>query len=159
MFLVLKKIVGYVFIFIPLLSISCSTKINNNSLQKGWIIDFIDEFNYFNKDNWQDQLLWVNNEDQCYVRDGAYNTREISNGSLKLRLIGLDHETECSDNISKFGDIHPPTRYVSSRLASKNLKEFTGGKWTARIKFNKVGENGMFPAWWLLGARNNEPTR
>ena len=157
MFLVLKKIVGYVFIFIPLLSISCSTKINNNSLQKGWIIDFIDEFNYFNKDNWQDQLLWVNNEDQCYVRDGAYNTREISNGSLKLRLIGLDHETECSDNISKFGDIHPPTRYVSSRLASKNLKEFTGGKWTARIKFNKVGENGMFPAWWLLGARNNEP--
>jgi len=125
--------------------------------KKGWVIDFIDHFDFFNEENWQDQLLWVNNEDQCYVRDGEFNTREVSNGSLKLRLISLDYERDCLDNISKFGEYHPATRYVSARLASKNLKEFTGGRWTARIKFNKVGEVGMFPAWWLLGARNNEP--
>ncbi len=55
--------------------------------KKGWVIDFIDEFEFFDDNNWQDQLLWVNEEDQCYVRDGKYNTREVSNGSLKLRLV------------------------------------------------------------------------
>ena len=128
-----------------------------NSQKKGWIIDFIDEFNFFDKKNWQDQLLWVNEEDQCYLRDGELNTREVSNGTLKLRLISLDYEKQCSSNISKFGEVHYPTRYVSGRIASKNLQEFTGGKWTARTKLKQAGVVGMFPAWWLLGARNNEP--
>ena len=35
--------------------------------KKGWVINFIDEFEFFNDKNWQDQLLWVNDEDQCYV--------------------------------------------------------------------------------------------
>ena len=34
-----------------------------NSQKKGWIIDLIDEFNFFDEKNWQDQLLWVNEED------------------------------------------------------------------------------------------------
>ena len=137
--------------------LSCTKSNKDNIGKKGWVIDFIDEFDFFNEKNWQDQLLWVNNEDQCYVRDGRYNTREVSNGTLKLRLISLKYEMKCSTNVSKFGEIHPATRYVSGRLTSKNLQEFTGGRWTARIKLNKAGELGMFPAWWLLGARNNEP--
>ena len=36
----------------------------------GWKVDFFDDFDTFNTDNWQDQILWVNDEDQCYVRDG-----------------------------------------------------------------------------------------
>ena len=128
-----------------------------NSQKKGWIIDFIDEFNFFDEKNWQDQLLWVNEEDQCYLRDGELNTREVSNGTLKLRFISLDYEKQCSSNVSKFGEVYYPTRYVSGRIASKNLQEFTGGKWTARIKLKQAGVVGMFPAWWLLGARNNEP--
>ena len=136
---------------------SCTEKSKQNIKKKGWVIDYIDEFEFFNDKNWQDQLLWVNNEDQCYVREGEYKTREVSNGSLKLRLIKLEHERPCSSNVSKFGEYHPDTRYVSGRLASKNLQEFTGGRWTAKIKLNNAGEVGMFPAWWILGARNNEP--
>lgn len=150
------------FIIIALLALgmaffSCTEKSKQNIKKKGWVIDFIDEFEFFNDKNWQDQLLWVNNEDQCYVREGEYKTREVSNGSLKLRLIKLEHERPCSSNVSKFGEYHPDTRYVSGRLASKNLQEFTGGRWTAKIKLNNAGEVGMFPAWWILGARNNEP--
>lgn len=74
-----------------------------------------------------------------------------------MRLIKLDYERSCSSNVSKFGKYHPLTQYVSGRLASKNLQEFTGGRWTAKIKLNRAGEAGMFPAWWILGARNNEP--
>ncbi len=150
-------IINICMLIIGIETLSCVKKDKENNQKKGWVTDFIDQFDYFNEKNWQDQLLWVNEEDQCYVRDGEFNTREISNGSLKLRLISLDHERQCLDNVSKFGKYHPATRYVSARLTSKNLQEFTGGRWTARIKLNKAGEVGMFPAWWLLGARNNEP--
>ncbi len=46
---------------------------------------------------------------------------------------------------------------VAGRIASKNRKEFVKGKWTARLRVENSGQAGMFPAWWLLGARNNEP--
>jgi beta-glucanase (GH16 family) len=42
-------------------------------------------------------------------------------------------------------------------MVSKNRKEFSRGRWTARLRLHSDGEPGMFPAWWLLGARNNEP--
>lgn len=124
--------------------------------EKGWKVDFFDDFDSFNTENWQDQLLWVNNEDQCYVRDGAHGTREVSNGTLKVRVVDLGEKQPC-DNFSKTGEQHPDTQYVAGRIASKNLKEFVGGKWTARLRVKDSGQPGMFPAWWLLGARNNEP--
>ena len=40
---------------------------------------------------------------------------------------------------------------------TKNRHEFIQGKWTARLKVKGNGEASMFPAWWLLGANNNEP--
>jgi beta-glucanase (GH16 family) len=121
-----------------------------------WQLNFFDDFDTFNPENWQDQLLWVNNEDQCYVRDGKFGTREVSNGTLKLRVVDIGEAREC-DNMSKFGQQHPPTRYIAGRLASKNLQEFVKGKWTARLRLSESGLPGMFPAWWILGARNNEP--
>ena len=121
-----------------------------------WVIDFLDEFNEFNSDNWQDQILWVNNEDQCYVPNNLHNTREISNGTLKIRVVDLGEKRTCN-NVDKWGKQHPPTQYVSGRLASKNKKEFIKGKWTARLRVPNSGQNGMFPAWWILGAQNNEP--
>lgn len=122
----------------------------------GWHVDFFDDFESFNEKNWQDQILWVNNEDQCYVRDNLYNTREVSGGTLKLRVINIGEDRQC-DNVDKFGKMHPDTRYVAGRIASKNRKEFVKGRWTARLRTWGNGEDGMFPAWWLLGARNNEP--
>jgi beta-glucanase (GH16 family) len=122
----------------------------------GWQTDFFDDFDTFDTENWQDQILWVNNEDQCYVRDGAYGTREVSDGTIKLKVVNIGEEIDC-DNMDKWGEKHPDTEYVAGRIASKNRKEFVKGRWTARLKLWGNAEPGMFPAWWLLGARNNEP--
>lgn len=122
----------------------------------GWKTVFLDEFDTFDTDNWRDQILWVNDEDQCYVRDGKYNTREVSNGTLKLRVIDLGEKQPC-DNLDKAGKKHHDTQYVAGRISSKNRKEFVKGRWTARLRVKDSGQNGMFPAWWLLGAYNNEP--
>jgi beta-glucanase (GH16 family) len=121
-----------------------------------WKVDFFDDFKTFDHQNWQDQLLWVNGEDQCYVREGQFGTREVSNGTLKLRVVDLGTPRPCF-NWSKQGVRHPPTRFVAGRIASKNRKEFVRGRWTARLRVEQSGQAGMFPAWWLLGARNNEP--
>lgn len=121
-----------------------------------WETTFFDNFDSFNHHNWQDQLLWVNDEDQCYVREGQYGTREVSNGTLKLRVVDLGADRTCY-NWDKQGKQHPPTPFVAGRIASKNRQEFIGGRWTARLRVPNSGQPGMFPAWWLLGARNNEP--
>ena len=130
---------------------------STGSEQSGhWHIDFLDDFETFNNNNWQDQLLWVNNEDQCYVPDNQFGTREVSNGTLKLKVVDIGAPRNC-DNRDKHGKKHPDTRYMAGRIASKNRQEFIQGKWTARLRTWGNGKSGMFPAWWLLGARNNEP--
>ncbi len=139
-----------------LLVASCSSMPKSAQSEAGWQVTFFDDFDSFNPDNWQDQILWVNNEDQCYLRDGKYGTREVSNGTLKLRVVDLGEKQPC-DNVDKFGKLHPDTQYVAGRIASKNRKEFIKGKWTARLRVQDSGQAGMFPAWWLLGAYNNEP--
>jgi beta-glucanase (GH16 family) len=126
--------------------------VNNSEL---WYTDFLDEFETFNENNWQDQRIWVNNETHCYVPNNEYNTREVSNGTLKLRVVNTGKKLPC-DNFDKHGKQHPETQYVAGRIASKNKKEFIKGKWTARLRLSSNGEKSMFPAWWLLGAQNNE---
>lgn len=149
-------------ITITFLLLACSQsameddKDDKQTVASGWKTDFFDDFDSFDTDNWQDQMLWVNDEDQCYVPDNQFNTREVSNGTLKLRVIDLTEKRPC-DNLDKTGKQHPDTQYVAGRIASKNRKEFIKGKWTARLKVENSGQPGMFPAWWLLGALNNEP--
>jgi beta-glucanase (GH16 family) len=121
-----------------------------------WEVDFFDDFERFDPDNWQDQRVWTNDEDQCYVPDGQYGTREVSDGTLKLRVIDLGEPRPC-DTYSKEGEQHHATPYVAARIITKNRKEFVQGKWTARLRVRNSGQPGMFPAWWLLGALNNEP--
>ena len=135
---------------------ACSDDDPQQEEAEGWKTVFLDEFDTFDSDNWRDQILWVNDEDQCYVRDGMYNTREVSDGTLKLRVVDLGEKIPC-DNLDKSGKKHYDTQYVAARISSKNRKEFTRGRWTARLKVENSGQNGMFPAWWLLGAYNNEP--
>jgi beta-glucanase (GH16 family) len=129
---------------------------SKNDSTNVWEVDFFDDFETFNTDNWQDQRIWVNNEAQCYVPDGQYGTREVSNGTLKLKVVNIGEDIVC-DNFDKHGKQHPNTPYVAGRIASKNKKEFVKGKWTARLRLIGNGEASMFPAWWLLGNRNNEP--
>jgi len=121
-----------------------------------WKVDFFDDFNTFDAANWQDQRLWVNNEKQCYVPDGQHGTRVVSGGTLKIKVVKLDTKVPC-DNVDKHGKKHPDTEYVAGRIASKNRKEFVKGRWTARLRLLSSGQKSQFPAWWLLGAQNNEP--
>jgi beta-glucanase (GH16 family) len=123
---------------------------------KSWQTVFFDDFDTFNSDNWRDQILWVNGEDQCYLRDGQHGTREVSDGTLKLRVVDLGEKQPC-DNMDKHGKQHADTQYVAGRISSKNRQEFAKGRWTARLKVPNSGQDGMFPAWWLLGSLNNEP--
>lgn len=148
------------FFTIVILTIACKTKDKREVIKTGissvWQIDFLDNFDTFNTENWQDQRIWVNNETHCYVPDNEFGTREVSGGSLKLKVINIDKKLPC-DNFDKHGKQHPETQYVAGRVASKNKKEFIKGKWTARLKLGSNGEPSMFPAWWILGAQNNEP--
>lgn len=129
----------------------------NNLQNRGeWTVDFYDDFENFDVSNWQDQILWVNDEDQCYVRGGKHGTREVSQGTLKLRVIDLGAPRPC-DNVSKEGKTHPESAFVAGRIATKNRREYVQGRWTARLRVPHSGQPGMFPAWWLLGALNNEP--
>ena len=144
-------IVGYFIIVF-----GANSKVNQtNKSNDLWEVDFIDDFDTFNLQNWQDQRIWVNNEKQCYVPNGDYNTREVSEGTLKIRVVNLGDEIDC-DNLDKFGKQHPQTPYVAGRIASKNRKEFIKGKWTARLRVIGGSQKSMFPAWWILGAQNNE---
>jgi hypothetical protein len=134
---------------------------NNSAAQRfiigGYVNDFSDGFDgtALNTANWQDQILWVNDEHQCYVPNGDYGTRSVGGGVLSLRLKNLGYDINCN-NWDKYGNKHWNTRYVSSRIASKNRKESYQGKWTARLRLLSSGIASQFPAWWLLGYRNNE---
>ena len=142
------------------LLLSCTTEKKKDSAATeatdGWKVDFFDDFDSFNPENWQDQRIWVNNEKQCYVPDNEHGTREVSNGSLKIKVINVGTKQPC-DNMDKHGKQHPETQYMAGRICSKNRKEFVKGKWTARLKLQSKSEASMFPAWWILGAQNNEP--
>lgn len=141
-----------------ILVVSCKSnkkeEVKADDIASVWEVDFQDDFDTFNPENWQDQRIWVNNEKQCYVPDGEFGTREVSNGTLKLRVVNAGEVQPC-DNLDKHGEQHPETQYVAGRICSKNRKEFIKGKWTARLRIS-TSEPSMFPAWWILGAQNNE---
>tara|TARA_R110002126_G_scaffold291172_1_gene450693 strand:+ start:27758 stop:28624 length:867 start_codon:yes stop_codon:yes gene_type:complete len=147
------------FFLIGILAVACKKKEKKHSktavISSEWKVDFLDNFDAFNKDNWQDQRIWVNNETHCYVPNGEFGTREVSKGTLKLKVVDTGKPSPC-DNLDKNGKQHPETQYVAGRIVSKNKKEFIKGKWTARLKLGSNGKPSMFPAWWLLGAQNNE---
>ena len=140
--------------------LSCKTETKNYALSTDgedvWQVDFFDDFDTFNSYNWQDQRFWVNNETHCYVPNNEFGTREVSNGTLKLRVVNIGEMRSC-DNFDKHNNQHPDTKYVAGRIASKNRKEFIKGKWTAKLRLGSNGEPSMFPAWWILGSLNNEP--
>ena len=85
-----------------------------------WAVDFLDEFDTFNEDNWQDQRIWVNNENHCYVPDGEFGTREVSDGTLKIKVVNIGQKKPC-DNFDKHGNQHPETEYVAGRICFEGI--------------------------------------
>ena len=155
----MKNIFHIVILLCLFATTSCSKRsqnVNHNNIEtKQWTVDFFDDFDTFNEENWQDQRIWVNNEKQCYVPDNEFGTRKVSDGTLKIKVVHIGQKRSC-DNKDKHGNLHPDTEYVAGRIATKNRKEFVKGKWTARLRLNDANEESMFPAWWILGANNNE---
>ncbi len=160
----MKKTFSFYILCTAVLIMACKTKETHDSDNKKtnkkenpvWTVDFLDDFKTFDTKNWQDQRIWVNNETHCYVPDNKFNTREVSNGTIKLKVVDTGEKSPC-DNFDKHGKQHPETQYVAGRICSKNRKEFIKGKWTAKLRLWSNGQASMFPAWWILGAQNNEP--
>ncbi len=78
------------------------------------------------------------------MRDGEGGTREVSEGTLELRVIDLGEKRPC-DNMSKQGEKHPDTQYIAGRISSKNRQELVKVRWTARLRVPDSGQAGMFP--------------
>ena len=110
----------------------------------GWSLVWSDEFKEatLNADNWNYQVVKAghyNDEWQRYTNttENAY----IENDCLVIRAI---HES----------DEHGMDQYTSARLNTANKQTWKYGKFAARIKLPQG--NGMWPAFWMLGANINE---
>jgi hypothetical protein len=88
-----------------------------------WEVDFFDDFETFNEDNWQDQRIWVNNENHCYVPDGEFGTREVSEGTLKIKVVNIGEKRPVTIWISTVISIRIPSMWpvVSPLKTGKNL--------------------------------------
>lgn len=100
-----------------------------------------DEFNgnYLDTNTWNYEIGtgswgWGNNEQQYYTDRNI----KVSNGTMKITAKRED-----------YGGM----KYTSSRITTKNKKNFKYGKIEARIKMPKF--KGVWPAFWMLGANQN----
>ena len=100
-----------------------------------------DEFNgnYLDTNTWNYEIGtgswgWGNNEQQYYTDINI----KVSNGTMKITAKRED-----------YGGM----KYTSSRITTKNKKNFKYGKIEARIKMPKF--KGVWPAFWMLGANQD----
>ena len=77
---------------------------------------------------------WGNNEQQYYTDRNI----KVSNGTMKITAKREDYGGR---------------KYTSSRITTKNKKNFKYGKIEARIKMPKF--KGVWPAFWMLGANQD----
>jgi hypothetical protein len=119
----------------------------------GWVTDFYDGFDgsWLNRNNWTVMVgtdAEFNGEQQWYVdEEGVENNFWVSNGELKIKVQREDRQFA-----GRWKGL------TSARIVTKNKVEKVNGAWEARIVFWKSGSaSGVWPAWWLLGNRINEP--
>jgi beta-glucanase (GH16 family) len=117
---------------------------NVNETAVDWTLVWSDEFKESNIDtnNWNYQIVEAgkyNDEWQRYTNssENAY----IEDDCLVIKAI---HESE----------EHGMDQYTSARLNTANKQTWKYGKIAARIKLPQG--NGMWPAFWMLGANINE---
>lgn len=108
----------------------------------GWVLNWSDEFEgtSLNTNNWNydiggsDGGGWGNNELQYYTNrtDNVY----VSDGTLKI--------------VAK-RESYGGCRFTSGRIKSNGKKSFKYGKMEARIKVNGGNQDGVWPAFWMMG--------
>lgn len=104
-----------------------------------WTLQWSDEFNGSSLDGsvWtceQGAGGWGNNELQYYTNrtDNVY----VTGGNL---------------NIKAKRENYNGSNFTSGRIISKNKKYFKYGKMEARIKVDGGNQNGVWPAFWMMG--------
>lgn len=110
------------------------------SLQQGWELVWADEFaaDKLDLQSWQIETGghgWGNHELENYT--GRQENLRLENGMLVIEA-----------RQEKFGG----SDYTSARIKTAGLREFTYGRFEARIKI-PAGQ-GIWPAFWLLGAES-----
>lgn len=113
------------------------------SLQQGWELVWADEFaaDKLDMQSWQIETGghgWGNHELENYT--ARKENLRLENGMLVIEA--RQEKFEGSD-------------YTSARIKTAGLREFTYGRFEARIKI-PAGQ-GVWPAFWLLGADGSAP--
>lgn len=119
----------------------------------GWETHWIDKFDgtSVNYNIWTAEIQAdFTGTEECYTDDETPGTGnlDVSNGTLKI--------------IARKGNINCPglngkaKTWTSGRLNTKDKAEFLYGRIEARLRFSNL-ESGLWPAFWALEGRINEP--
>lgn len=114
---------------------------NLKPTDKGWTLQWSDEFNgkKLNEKNWTYDIGtgnwgWGNGELEAYTK------REKNVKLRKGKLV-----------ISAIKENYPFAQYTSGRLKTMDKKYFKYGKIEARIKVERGNQDGVWPAFWMMG--------
>ena len=123
------------------IQITPSNSLKVDAAETGWTLVWSDEFNgtsldrsVWNYDIGTGDWGWGNGEVQYYT-DKADNV-SVSDGSLKI--------TAKRENYNG-------SAYTSGRINTLGKKAFKYGKMEARIKVEGGNQNGVWPAFWMMG--------
>ncbi len=129
----------FVCLFFTVLFFAACSSPRNAAGTGDWKLSWSDEFNYNGlPDNtkWDYDTGghgWGNNELQYYTKASLENA-EVSNGSLKLKVLRQKKENR---------------DYTSARMVTRGKADFTYGKIDIRAKL--PAGTGLWPAIWMLG--------
>ena len=119
--------------------IPCIPCVNQVKAESSWKLVWSDEFDgdSLNTNVWTRETGgsgWGNNELQYYTdrTDNSY----VSDGTLKI-VAKRENYSNC--------------RFTSARLKTAGKKSFKYGKMEARIKVNGGNQDGVWPAFWMMG--------
>jgi beta-glucanase (GH16 family) len=116
-----------------------------------WHTDWVDNFDgsYLDRGKWtvvSGSQADFNGEAQWYVdEEGVENNFWVSNGELKIKIQQESRTFGYTKN------------FTSGRLTTKGKFAPANGAWESRLVFwSGAGADGVWPAFWLLGANVNE---
>ena len=113
-------------------------------------------------DNWK--LTW-SDEFNGTSLDTSVWSYEIGNGNWGWGNGEVEYYTNRTDNVRVSGgnlqiiakkENYGGQKYTSGRILTKGKKWFKYGKMVAKIKVENGNQNGVWPAYWMMGENMNE---